>query len=111
LVPRRRDRDYFEHWRKCLGQLAAVPNIVIKISGLGMGDHGWTVDSLRPWVLACIDAFGVERAFFGTNWPVDRLYSSYGDLVEAYAQIIADFSIAEQRLLFSENAKRIFKLG
>lgn len=111
LVPRRRDGEYFEHWRKSLGQLAALPNTVIKISGLGMVDHAWTIDSLRPWVLACIEAFGIERAFFATNWPVDRLYSSYGDVLDAYAEIIARFSPAEQRMLFSDNAKRIFKVS
>ena len=53
---------------------------------------------------------GVERSFFGTNWPVDRLYSCYGDVLDAYAELIADFSADEQRALFTENAKRIFRL-
>ena len=110
LMPQRRDREYFEQWRAALRTLADVPSIVIKISGLGMCDHGWTVDSIRPWVLACIEAFGVERAFFGSNWPVDRLYSSYGDVVDAYAEIVSEFSEQEQLALFSENANRIFKL-
>jgi predicted TIM-barrel fold metal-dependent hydrolase len=110
LTPRRRDPGYFEQWRAALDQLAGVPNVVIKISGLGQGDHAWTVESLRPWVLACIDAFGVERAFFGTNWPVDRLYSSYGDVLDAYAEIVSGFSDSEQRALFSENARRIFRI-
>jgi predicted TIM-barrel fold metal-dependent hydrolase len=111
LTPRRRDRDYFETWREGLRQLAAAPNAHIKISGLGMGDHAWTAESWRPWVLACIEAFGVERSFFGTNWPVDRIYSSYGDVLDAYAEIVADFSAAEQEALFSGNAKRIFGLA
>jgi predicted TIM-barrel fold metal-dependent hydrolase len=84
---------------------------VIKISALGMGDHNWSVDSLRPWVLACIETFGSERAFFGSNWPLDRLYSSYGDVLNAYADIVSGFSETEQKALFSDNANRIFKLG
>jgi predicted TIM-barrel fold metal-dependent hydrolase len=83
---------------------------VIKISGLGMVDHAWTVESLRPWVDTCIEAFGIQRSFFGTNWPVDRLYSSYGDVLDAYAELIADLTGPEQRALFSENARRIFAL-
>lgn len=66
---------------------------------------------LRPWVLECIDAFGPGRAFFGSNWPVDRLYSSYGDVVDAYAEIISGFTEAERRALFSGSAERIFRLG
>lgn len=110
LFPRRRDRDYYERWREALHGLAAVPSTVVKISGLGMCDHAWTPDSLRPWVLACIEEFGVDRAFFATNWPVDRLYSSYGDLLDAYAEIISDFSQSDQRALFNETAKRIFSI-
>ena len=109
--PRRRDRDYFEEWRAGMRKLAAVENTVVKISGLGMGDHRWTVESLRPWVLECIDAWGPSRAFFGTNWPVDRLYSSYGDVVDAYRELVAGFSSSEQRALLSENANRVFRLG
>ena len=61
-------------------------------------------------MLECIDAWGVERSFFGTNWPVDRLFSSYTDVIQAYRQIIADFSHDEQVALFSGNADRIFRL-
>lgn len=109
-LPTQRDPEYFERWRTGMRALAAAENTVVKISGLGMGDHRWTVDSLRPWVLECIDAFGTERSFFGTNWPLDRLYSSYGDVVDAYAEIIRDFTADEQRALFSGNANRIFRI-
>jgi predicted TIM-barrel fold metal-dependent hydrolase len=108
--PRARDDEYFAMWKRELTNLAEAPNVVIKISGLGMCDNDWTVDSIRPWVMACIETFGVERSFFGTNWPVDRLYSSYGDVVDAYAAIISGFSQDEQVALFSGNAERIFRV-
>ncbi len=108
--PRARDDEYFAMWKRELANLAEAPNVVIKISGLGMCDNDWTVDSIRPWVLSCIETFGVERSFFGTNWPVDRLYSSYADVVDAYAQIIDGFSRDEQVALFSGNAERIFRI-
>jgi predicted TIM-barrel fold metal-dependent hydrolase len=108
--PRRRDNDYFEEWRTGMRKLAALDNTVVKISGLGMCDHAWTVESLRPWVLECIDAWGVERSFFGTNWPVDRLFSSYDDVLDAYRELISDFTPEERSALFSGNANRIFRL-
>ena len=89
-------------------KIAAVENTIVKVSGLGMCDHGWTVDSLRPWILECIDAWGTERVVFGTNWPVDRLYSSYRDVVDAYTAILSEFSPAEQAALLADNALRIF---
>ena len=60
--PRRRDDAYFREWREGMRALAAVPTTVVKISGLGMCDHRWTVESLRPWVETCLELWGVERA-------------------------------------------------
>lgn len=108
--PKRRDGDYLAAWRQGLAELAKVPSVVLKISGLGMVDHDWTVESLRPWVLGGIEAFGVERCFFGTNWPVDRLYSSFGDVLDAYEELVGDFSAAEQQALFTGNARRVFRV-
>ena len=108
--PRARDPEYFEMWKKGMNEAAGAPNVVCKISGLGMCDNAWTTDSIRPWVLAAIEAFGTERSFFGSNWPVDRLYSSFGDVVDAYEEIISGFTPTEQEALFSKNAERIFRI-
>jgi predicted TIM-barrel fold metal-dependent hydrolase len=108
--PRQRDDEYFRMWERGMNEAAGAPNTVVKISGLGMCDNMWTVDSIRPWVAHCIEAFGVERSLFGTNWPVDRLYSSYGDVVDAYADIISEYSESEQEALFSKNAERVFRV-
>lgn len=108
--PRERSEEYFQNWKRGMQTLAVAPNIVMKISGLGMCDNRWTVSSIRPWVLSCIETFGVERSFFGSNWPVDRLYSSYGDVIDAYDEITSDFTADERTALFSANAERIFRV-
>jgi predicted TIM-barrel fold metal-dependent hydrolase len=108
--PRQRGDAYFSDWRTGMAAIARHTNTVVKISGLGMCDHHWTIDSIRPWVMTCLDLWGPGRAFFGTNWPVDRLFSSYGDVLDAYAKLIADFTEDEQRALFSGNARRVFSL-
>jgi predicted TIM-barrel fold metal-dependent hydrolase len=82
----------------------------MKISGLGMCDRLWTVASIRPYVLGSIEAFGVDRVVFGTNWPVDRMYSSYPDVINAYAEIIAGFSRDERVQMFSGNAEKLFRI-
>jgi predicted TIM-barrel fold metal-dependent hydrolase len=109
-IPEARTPEYFAAWRDALKGLARAENVIVKISGLGMYDHRWTIKSLRPWVLACIDAVGPDRIVFGANWPVDRMFSSYPDLVEAYATIIADFTDDEQRAMFAGNAERYFRI-
>lgn len=109
-LPTARDDAYFRRWRQAVGELARVDNVVMKISGLGMFDQRWTVDSLRPWVLGSIEAFGTDRVVFGTNWPVDRMFSSYPDVIDAYAAIIRDFSADERRAMFAANAERLFRI-
>jgi predicted TIM-barrel fold metal-dependent hydrolase len=109
--PQRRDDDYFNAWRQAMTDVALAENVVCKISGLGMGDHAWTPDSLRPWIEHAIESFGVARCFFGTNWPVDRLYSSYDALIDAYDFLISGFSASERASLFYGNAARVYRTG
>jgi predicted TIM-barrel fold metal-dependent hydrolase len=97
-------------WRDGMRALAACPNVAVKISGLGMIDHHWTVESLRPYALETIDAFGVDRCMFASNFPVDRLYGSYVSLWQAYAAIVAGASPAEHDALFRHNAERIYRI-
>lgn len=108
--PKSRSDEYFQNWKAALHDLGQAQNVVIKVSGLGMCDPRWTVESLRPWVHECLEAFGTDRAVMGTNWPVDRLYSSYTDVVAAYRTLIADLSVDEQRSLLSGNAEQLFRL-
>jgi predicted TIM-barrel fold metal-dependent hydrolase len=91
-------------------ELAACPNVAVKISGLGMLDHLWTVESLRPLVLETIDAFGTERSMFASNFPVDRLYRDYATLWRAFEAIVYGASEAEKAALFRGNAERIYRL-
>jgi predicted TIM-barrel fold metal-dependent hydrolase len=109
-MPELRTDEFFQSWKLGMKQLAQTPNVWMKISGLGMTDHRWTVKSLEPWVLTAIEAFGTDRVVFGSNWPVDRLYSSYPDLINAYAETIAGFSETEQRAMFAGNAERLFRI-
>jgi len=110
--PIARDADYFDLWRREISALAEVPNVACKISGLGMGDHDWTVESIRPWVLHTIEAFGTDRAMFGTNWPVDVLFAPYIQQVDAYRAIIAEagFSRDEQTAMLRGNAERFYRI-
>jgi predicted TIM-barrel fold metal-dependent hydrolase len=100
----------YRAWRDGLRMLAGCGNVYVKISGLAMFDHQWTVESLRPYVLETIDAFGAERAMFASNFPVDRLFGSYTDLWHAYAAIVEGASVAEKEALFSGNVERFYRI-
>ena len=106
--PTSRTDEYFQNWKKGLQSLAEAKNVVCKISGLGMADQSWTVESIRPWVMTCIEAFSPDRCIFATNWPVDKLFSKYGAVIDAYTEIISGFSRDEQVAMFSGNAERLY---
>jgi predicted TIM-barrel fold metal-dependent hydrolase len=110
--PIRRDDEYFRQWSREISALAEADNVACKISGFGMVDHDWTVDSIRPWVMHCIEAFGPDRCMFGTNWPVDVLYATYLEQVDAYRVIVADagFSRDEQERLLYRNAEKFYRI-
>ncbi len=109
-MPVDRDEDGLAAWRAGMRRLAAEPNVVVKISGLGMVDHRWNEATIRPFVLGAIDAFGVDRAMFGSNFPVDKLYSSFDALYGAFENIVASFSESEKDKLFHDNALRAYRL-
>jgi predicted TIM-barrel fold metal-dependent hydrolase len=110
--PLGRDDAYLAWWMREISALAEAPNVACKVSGLGMADHDWTVDSIRPWVMHCIEAFGVDRTMFGTNWPVDILYSTYLAQVDGYRIVIDQAGIgrADQEKLLYRNAERFYRL-
>lgn len=102
--------DGWRLWRDGLRELAACDNVMIKLSGFGMLDHQWTRDSLTPLVWEAIDAFGVERAMFASNFPVDGLYAGYEDIWRTYLEIVAGASESERDALFRDNARRCYRL-
>jgi predicted TIM-barrel fold metal-dependent hydrolase len=107
------DRDTiagWRTWREGMRALAASSNVVVKISGMGMIDHSWTIESIRPYVLESIDSFGVDRCMFASNFPVDRLFGSYSQLWHAFHSCVAGLSEAEKEKLFKTNAERIYRV-
>ena len=109
-LPADRSRDGVAGWKKALRTLASCPNVAIKISGLGVPGQAWTAQSNRGIVLAAIEIFGIERAMFASNFPVDGLCASFDAIVTGMQTIVRDFSAAEQRAFFHDNAIRIYDM-
>jgi predicted TIM-barrel fold metal-dependent hydrolase len=95
-------------WREGLRLLASLPNVYCKISGLGMFNHNWEVDDIRPIVESCIDIFGARRSMFGSNFPVDKLHASYDKVWAAYEEIVAALDEADQARLFGGTAREFY---
>lgn len=98
-------------YKEGLRALAAHPNVAIKISGTGMRDPKWTVESLRPILYEVLEAFGIERAMFASNFPVDKTWSSYKRIWKSFADCTADLSVVERHRLFADNAAQYYKMN
>jgi len=98
-------------WRSGMNALAALPNVALKISGLGFVCRPLDPVAVRDRVLATIDLFGTQRAMFASDFPTDRLFGTFDETLGLYAEAVADFSEAERRALFAGNANRIYRLG
>ena len=109
-MPIDRDPESLDRWRDGMRSLAGAPNVSVKISGLGVANPGWTVESLRPIVLDTIDSFGVERCMVASNFPVDRLTGTFGDVFRTLRTITAGLTPVERAQLFHDNAIRLYRL-
>ncbi|HWM18587.1 MAG TPA: amidohydrolase family protein [Ilumatobacteraceae bacterium] len=110
--PLERSSEYLARWSSALARLAdAAANVVVKVSAIASSaDPGWSTETIRPWVLAAIEAFGPNRSMLATNWPIDRLYGSYHGLVDAYRTIVAELPPADRDDVLHGTADRVYRI-
>jgi L-fuconolactonase len=110
-------------WKKSIEALAKRPNVYVKLGGLGMRlcGHGFDqqaeppssqqlADTWRPYMEACIAAFGPARAMFESNFPVDKGSYSYWVFWNACKLLAKGASASEKADLFMGTAKRFYRL-
>ena len=116
--------EVFAAWSEMIRELAACPNVHIKLGGLGMRMFGFThhlgdlppsseepAAAWRPYIETCIAAFGPERAMFESNFPVDKGSCGYAALWNAFKRIAAGCSAADKAALFAGTATKFYRLG
>jgi predicted TIM-barrel fold metal-dependent hydrolase len=116
--------DVYTRWRNSINRLADCPNVVVKLSGLGMrlGGFGFEDGAVppssldlaaawRPWVMQCIDSFGPERCMWGSNFPVDKSSYAFGIGLNAMKRLIAEASADERDAVFRRTASRVYQLS
>lgn len=104
------DPDSLSEWKQGLQALAELPNLICKISGFGMFDHGWTQEGIASIVHRVIEIFGPERCAFGSNFPVDKLYASYEETMGAYLNICEVYSPEERDAMFRTVAEDFYRI-
>jgi L-fuconolactonase len=115
--------DAFAEWRRLMTDLAAHPNVICKVGGLGQPFFGFGFDThteptgyrelaqvWRPWVETAIEIFGVERCMMESNFPADARSCGFVPLWNALKQIVSGASATEKAALFHSTAARVYRI-
>jgi len=98
-------------WRAGMMCLAACPNVVSKLSGLGTFIHRNDGVHIAEVVGDTIATFGAERCLFGSNFPIEKLWTDYRKLIEAYLAATRSLRAEQRDAIFKTTAMRVYRPG
>lgn len=106
------DGEINADWEVGLRAIAEQTSAYCKLSGLVTESAAqWRVDQLRPYVDVILDAFGVERVVWGSDWPVLTLRTDYGAWFEATLTLLCGLSPDERSRILGQNATAFYRLA
>ena len=97
-------------WRAGMVRLAACPNVVSKLSGLGTFIHRNDPAHIAEIVTDTVAIFGAGRCLFGSNFPIEKLWTSYRDLVGAFRTAAERLRPDQREAIFNTTAARVYRL-
>jgi predicted TIM-barrel fold metal-dependent hydrolase len=113
----------FAEWTEHIAELAGCDNVVMKLGGMMMRlaayDYGARpappsstelAELWRPYIETCVERFGPDRCMFESNFPVEKMGIGYAALWNAFKRLTAGASPAEKHALFSETARRVYRI-
>jgi predicted TIM-barrel fold metal-dependent hydrolase len=118
-----RDNEVLADWRRGIAAVAACPNVVLKLGGVGQKRFGFDwltrakpigseelAETLGPLMRYCIEKFGPNRCMFESNFPVDKVSYAYGVVWNAFKRLSKDYSASERAALFHDTAARAYRI-
>jgi L-fuconolactonase len=118
-----RRQEILTSWKRDIGELAKCSNVQVKLGGIGMTSFGFDFHerdvppsseelaaAWRQYLEPCIEAFGVDRCMFESNFPPDKQSGGYTELWNAFKRITAGASVSEKKALYSGTAARVYRL-
>ncbi|MEA2792619.1 MAG: L-fuconolactonase [Acetobacteraceae bacterium] len=115
--------EVFAQWRAYMTELAACPNLYVKLGGLAMNVNGFgfhhevlppssgeMATAWRPYIETAVELFGADRCMFESNFPVDKGMCNYPVLWNAFKRVAAGCSADEKAALFHRSAQRFYSL-
>ena len=108
-LPYDRSIEGLKSWRSAINIISQCPNVVVKISGIGVPNSTWNKYNNEGIINHLIDKFGAHRCMFGSNFPVDSLCASYDQIVETLFECISSLTKTEINNIFYSNALKFYK--
>jgi predicted TIM-barrel fold metal-dependent hydrolase len=97
-------------WRGGMRAMAGCPNLLVKLSGLGTFPRACSTALWRPVVEETVALFGAGRCLFGSNFPIERLWTDFATLVGVMRECLSGASAAERRAILHDTAARVYRL-
>jgi predicted TIM-barrel fold metal-dependent hydrolase len=97
-------------WRDGMQRLADCGNVCVKLSGLGTFIHRCDAEAWGPVIRETVATFGPQRCLFGSNFPIEKLWTDYGSIVDTVAAALGDCTEEERDAIFYGNAVRLYRL-
>ena len=102
-----------EPWRSQMADLAALPNVICKISGLVTEAdwENWEPDDVLWYARTAAEIFGPERIMFGSDWPVNEVAGGYMRWFRLAQELSAGWTPEHRDRFFAANAERVYRLA
>jgi predicted TIM-barrel fold metal-dependent hydrolase len=106
-----RDDATVATWKAGMKAFSEHPNVYVKFSGLGTFVHASSSELNRPLVQLSIDLFGASRCMYGSNFPIEKLWTTYPDYFKNVYDAIGDVSEDDLHEIFYGTAEKVYRLA
>jgi len=100
----------WSNWFAAMRDLAECNNVYVKLSGLGTFVHQIDTQLIDHVVSETVTLFGADRCMYGSNFPIEKLWSSYDALFAAIHNATRHLSDEERQEIFNDTAERVYRL-
>jgi predicted TIM-barrel fold metal-dependent hydrolase len=102
--------DGWQRWRNGMAALADCSNVNVKLSGLGTFEHAYRLEIVAPIVRETIVLFGAKRCLFGSNFPIEKLWTDCASLYGTFRRAIEHLPEAGQHDVLHKTAARLYRI-
>jgi predicted TIM-barrel fold metal-dependent hydrolase len=100
-----------EPWREALTELSHHPNVNVKLSGQGTFIHRVDPERIAEVTKVVLDTFGAGRAMFGSNFPIESLWTDFSSLIQAWLGVLAEYPDEVRQDVLGRTARRVYRLA